>query len=89
MLDGIKRWFSIHWKIFSVAVPMILAGGGSLAGYVSSVDGRLDALEEYDRSRASDVDRTLMEIKIDVSETRCMVILMNTGGNPLECINDR
>lgn len=85
MLTALGSWLGTHWKIFSVIVPVAAAGGG----YVVSVEERIGALEEFDRDRAVAVDRTLMEIKVDVSETRCMVILMNTGGNPLECINDR
>lgn len=85
MIAALGSWLGTHWKIFSVIVPIAAAGGG----YVVSVEERIGALEEFDRDRSVDVDRTLRDISVDVAETRCMVILMNTGGNPLECINNR
>ena len=83
MIAELSGWVTAHWKLISLVLPTLMAGGG----YVASVETRLHSLEQTDRERGTLVDGALDDIRLYTSETRCMLVLMNTGGDPLECVN--
>ena len=87
MFAEISAWASAHAKLLALVVPLLLAGGAGTVEHVHTVNTRLDAVEERLDDDAVRYDHQLEQIRQYTSETRCMLVLMNTGEDPLECLN--
>ena len=87
MLVSISLWINAHAKVITLAGAFTggVAGLGlAVHDYIDGVDDRIVAVEV----EQSGVDAKLEAIQYDVSEIKCMTLMIHQGGDPVDCIYD-
>lgn len=76
MIVDISVWLSSNWKLLTVLGTVTLGGGKATHSYVTTVDGRLDTVEQ-----------SITDLSRQGAVTQCMIIQHDIGNPPLVCLD--